>query len=367
MSATLSGQIVTRERAEVALAGTDFITLLLETRLDGRGRTTGVRLSMRHHETWRRVAQLLDDDQDAQRTAAWLLRAKIRSVATRDAYLDDLSRWLTWCASKRLDPHSIPYEEADAFQAELEFTPKTRGTGNLSAATRARICAAVSSWYRVMVRAGLATSNPFEGADRPQVSRRPGASMGADDARAFVARVFATREDGMPVESLRTRALVAVMVACAFRVTSTLDIDVDMLGYDRGHRIIDSTVKGGKGVRHVLPPEAARHVDAYLAERGNPTSGPLFVTAGGLRLDRVAVYRLIKRLSLASGLPYALSPHGVRRTAGTRAVDRNVPINRVKEFLNHAALTTTQAYVEAAEDLDQDAGLVVARDLLSGT
>ena len=51
-------------------------------------------------------------------------------------------------------------------------------------------------------------------------------------------------------------------------------------------------------------------------------SWPLFVTASGARLDRVAVYRLIKRLSRAAGLPYKLSPHGLRRTAGHGSVSK---------------------------------------------
>lgn len=360
----ITGTIVTRDRAELELVGTDFVRMLLETTTDERGRTVGVRLSMRHHATWREIEALLpgDGDELAQRTAAWLLRSKVRSIATRDAYVGDLHRWLTWCAGRRLSPLAVPYEEADAFQAELQHTPRAKGNGILSPATQARCCAAVSSWYRVMARARFAAGNPFEGADRPRATSTPGSSMGPEEARAFMARVFAER-NGRPRETRRTRAMIGLMMTCGYRVSSIIALDVEHLGYDQGHRVISAPAKGGKVVRHALPPEVARELDAYLTERGNPASGPLFVTESGARLDRAAVYRLVERLGKAAGLPFTLSPHGLRRTAGATAIAAGVPATRVQTFLAHESLTTTQKYIAAREDLDSDPSYVVARNL----
>lgn len=360
----ITGTVVTRDRAELELVGTDFVRMLLETTTDERGRTAGVRLSMRHHATWHEIEALLpgDGEELAQRTAAWLLRSKVRSIATRDAYVGDLHRWLTWCTGRRLNPLAVPYEEADAFQAELQHTPRAKGNGVLSPATQARCCSAVSSWYRTMARARLAAGNPFEGADRPRVSSVPGSSMSPGEARAFIARVFAERH-GRPVESTRTRAMIGLMMTCGYRVSSILALNVEHLGHDQGHRIVDAPAKGGKTVRRALPVEAAREVDAYLAERGNPASGPLFVTESGARLDRAAVYRLVERLGRAAGLPFTLSPHGLRRTAGATATAAGVPVTRVQTFLAHESLSTTQKYIAAREELDTDPSYVIARDL----
>ncbi|TDC64740.1 hypothetical protein E1258_07525 [Micromonospora sp. KC207] len=53
------------------------------------------------------------------------------------------------------------------------------------------------------------------------------------------------------------------------------------LGTDRGHRVLDLTVKRGRRRRIPLLPVVAHDLDEMLIERRSPADGPLFVEPSG--------------------------------------------------------------------------------------
>ncbi len=83
----------------------------------------------------------------------------------------------------------------------------------------------------------------------------------------------------------RSEALITLLLNNGLRISEALACDIEHLGYDRGDRILRLHRKGGKVPRAPLAPPTAHAVDAYIARR---TSGPIFVTASGRRMDRHA-------------------------------------------------------------------------------
>ncbi|WP_255521972.1 tyrosine-type recombinase/integrase [Actinoplanes aureus] len=112
------------------------------------------------------------------------------------------------------------------------------------------------------------------------------------------------------------------MVA-GLRVGSAIGARIEDLGADRGHRVLNLTVKGGRRRRVPLPPVLAHVLDEMIAERGGPAEGPLFLTPTGLPIYELYVHRLIRRLARRAGLASAsaLSPHSLRHTATTEILD----------------------------------------------
>lgn len=73
----------------------------------------------------------------------------------------------------------------------------------------------------------------------------------------------------------------------------------------------------------------------------------------GNQVDSNAFYQQIKRYAKLSGMQNAekLSPHGLRRAAGTRIYNQTGDINTAKEFLRHSNITTTeQCYINYNRD-----------------
>lgn len=291
------------------------------------------------------------------KTAAWLSGERRQSPRTQAGYIRDLSWWLTYAAARGLDPTDPDPSEADLYAAAL------RDAG-LADATRARRLSAASSWYGYLTRAGVAMRNPFgDGMERPtapKISTTRGLSEVDLDKLLACAKMR---------ESARTYALLTLMVNTGARVSSATRTTVGSIGHDRGHATIDLPVKGGKTKRFVLPPVAVEALDRYLAERGDVSpDAPLFATKTGKPIDQPYVFRLVRRVAKAAGIPHAdqLSPHSIRHSVATILLDKGTPLHIVQDFLGHADPRTTRRYDHGRESLDRSPAYELGAALAAG-
>ena len=100
-----------------------------------------------------------------------------------------------------------------------------------------------------------------------------------------------------------------------------------------------------------------RALDLYIGER---MSGPIYVGANGLRMDRYAADRTVKRLARRAGITKRISPHSLRHSFITAALDAGVPLRDVQEAASHADPRTTMRYDRARQSLDRHATYIVA-------
>ena len=356
----------------------------------------------------------------AQATAAWLASKK---PTTREAYGRDLRSWAQFCAARGTHVLTARKPDADLFGAYLQ--DPAASARPLSAASAARRMAAVSSWYRYLVACDVHERNPFAAADRPRVDRDYSATAWLDEAGAR--RMIAAAEDGTGATRLRDAAMVRLMLQLGIRVSEVCSLQVSALGTARGQRTVTIRGKGGKRVARALPPAAAAAVDAYLAQRaekaekerraagtvkvtvtvtgvapeagsradaatgagpgggagvgagpaggtgpgagsaagaGGP-DGPLFTTASGRAVDRVEVFRLVRRLAERAELPHpqSVTPHALRHTFATIATERGADLDDLQDAMGHADPRTTRRYQRAARRLERDPAHLVAAAL----
>jgi integrase/recombinase XerD len=121
---------------------------------------------------------------------------------------------------------------------------------------------------------------------------------------------------------------------------------------DRGHRTLAIVRKGGKHVTIPLAPRTARTLDLYVGER---ISGPIFLGVNGERMDRYAADRTVKR----AGITKRISPHSLRHSFITAALNAGVPLRDVQEAASHADPRTTMRYDRARQSLDRHATYIV--------
>jgi integrase/recombinase XerD len=293
-------------------------------------------------------------------TEGWLRNRRL-SDHTRAAYRRDVTAWLAWCAERDLDPMGADFIHVNAYARELESTSDVRTGKPLTVATIARKLSGLSSWYGFLQKINAIPTNPVTGADRPRVARDHSATVGLS-ASEVDALLAAAEADRGPTR-LRNHAIIAVLADLGLRVGELVGLDVADLGYERGHRSVRFVGKGGVARRRALTPASTAAVETYLLARSvaaevpvDQLAGPLFVTSTGARLDRHAVFRLIRRLAHTAGIPAwaALSPHSLRHAFATTARAEGVPLEDVQDAMGHADPRTTRRYDRDRHNLDRD-------------
>lgn len=272
---------------------------------------------------------------------------------TRTAYSRDLADWLAFCARHGVEPLGAHRAHVDAYARELtEVQGRARSTA-------ARRLSALAGFYGYALDEGLIERSPLAGVRRPKVAEDSQTTgLDRDQLRAVLAAGRERAATGAG-QSDRDLALVTLLAHNGLRIGEALAADVDDLGTERGHRTLRITRKGGRRATVVLAPVTARTLDDYLGDRD---SGPLFVTAGGRRLDEPAAFRMVRRLAQTAGLEYPdrLSPHSLRHAFVTLALDAGVSLRDVQDAAGHADPRTTRRYDRARHNLDRAATYAVA-------
>jgi integrase/recombinase XerD len=285
-------------------------------------------------------------------TAAWL-RSR-RSTHTRRAYLRDLNDYLLWCEQFGVDVRAAVRADVDAYVAALQVV------GKLSQVSMSRRLSAISSWYGYLMSNGVLTTNPVAAVDRPILDRDNSTTVGLTPAE--LGRFVQTARGSSGPQRLRNAALLGCLAELGVRVGEVIALDVESLRTNRGHRTIKVIGKGVKTRELPMPPPLAHDVDDYLGYRAgieqktvDRLTGPLFCTLTGKRLDEPAVFRLVRRIAEQAGLPAAaiLSPHGLRHSVATAALDAGAELRDVQDLLGHMDPRTTRRYDRARGSLDR--------------
>jgi site-specific recombinase XerD len=286
-----------------------------------------------------------------QLAGAWLTAQLAEN--TRQAYQRDLHEYFAWCDGMKLDALTATRPMLDLYRrwlAEGEHEGRFHGKRSYADSTIARKLVVVSSFYEYCVGEvpHLVPTNPAKRVKRPKVadeSMTPGLSADEVHALIAVADAYGTRES----------ALVRLLVGTGLRVSEVVKADTGDLSVEQGRRVLLVTRKGGKRARVQVPPGAARAIDRYLGYR----KGPLFLGHDGLRMSRKQMAYYLQKLAAAAGIE-TLSPHGLRHTAATLALNAGAPLRDVQVQLGHVDPKTTARYDRARRDLDNAASRALA-------
>lgn len=268
-----------------------------------------------------------------------------RSKNTRDAYERDLGAWIAFC-----DEHNAPAFPAervvvDAWMRSMEADVDEHGRRAVSDATISRRIGALSSLHRYAIDEGLILVNPVAHVRRPP---RPAVSstqgMTRDEARRMIAVADSMGE--------RTSLLVRLLLHNGLRVSEALQLRVDDV-YEQGSHVVIRVE--GKGSRAAVAPLNEPTRAALEAVVGERQTGFVLQTASGRPLDRHNVTKLVQTVATRAGITKRITPHSLRHTAITSALNAGVPLRDVQDFARHADPRTTRRYDRDANGLDRHA------------
>ncbi|MGI9584105.1 MAG: tyrosine-type recombinase/integrase [Acidimicrobiia bacterium] len=259
------------------------------------------------------------------------------------AYRQDLRQFVAWCDRQQVEVFSVRRAHIELFARWLEHRGAAR-------ATIGRRLSTVAGFYRYCTEEQLVASNPAVNVRRPR-QRQESTMSGLDRNELGVFLVQAG------LAGPRDHALACLLALNGLRVSEALDTNVDDMGLQRGHHTLRVRRKGGSTVIVPLAPRTARTV--YLAI-GARSEGPILVTDSGVRMNRHQAARVVRRLAKHAGIDKTISPHSLRHSFITAALDAGVAMRDVQEAASHADPRTTMRYDRARRSLDRHATYIVA-------
>lgn len=280
----------------------------------------------------------------------WIARQKSRH--TRRAYVRTFKAWEEYARKSKIHPLQAKLPLADAYAKHLAKTPTRLGKPP-SEASQAQALAAAGSFYTYAVRLGAVPSDPFAAVNRPYIDPDYSPTQGLTDEE--MTRLIQTAR----AWSARSYALVMLLYLTGARINELLSLNADQLGYDRGHRTLPLTQKGGKKRPAPVPPLA---LDALLAYLGDRTDGPLFATESGRRWTQPEVWKHLRVLARRADIPQAesIKPHTLRHQFITDNLANGVPLQDVQDAVSHSDPRTTQRYNRRRGQLRGSAGYRLA-------
>jgi site-specific recombinase XerD len=161
-------------------------------------------------------------------------------------------------------------------------------------------------------------------------------------------RLFAVAE-GDDWMSKRNAAILALMARAGLRVGEVVRLergDIE-LGARSGWAVV--TGKGNKTRRVPLSGLVCRALSVYLAVRPAFGTPVLFVSRSGLPLSARDVRRVVTRLAKRAGIDKKVTPHVLRHTFATHALEKGADVATVAVILGHESIATTSRYLHPSE------------------
>jgi len=150
---------------------------------------------------------------------------------------------------------------------------------------------------------------------------------------------------------MRDRAMLAVFYGCGLRRNETVHLDINDINFDKS--ILH--VRKGKGYKERFVPVTAngvQHLQNYLYDARpyfcNDKNEAFFVTYSGKRLGGqqmlLRLNTLIQLTGNAALIQKEIHLHTLRHSIATHLLQNGMKLERIKEFLGHSSLESTQIY-----------------------
>jgi integrase/recombinase XerC len=277
---------------------------------------------------------------EIRRFAAYLETERRAAAPTVKAYLGDLAQYAAYLAE--LGAPVVPSSPA------LVRGFVARAAAGAGATSLGRKLSALRSFYRFLVREGLAPGNPARAVSSPKRPKRLPEVLPEEEVAVLVEAPAS--EDG--ALALRDRALLELLYGSGLRVAELTGLDAVDVDLERGlvrvlgkrgkERIVPFGAPAGEALRRWL--DEGRPSVADAARGGAGRGAALFLNARGGRLTARSVARRLDRWVLAAGLPRHVHPHVLRHCFATHLLGNGADLRGIQELLGHASLATTQRY-----------------------
>lgn len=162
-----------------------------------------------------------------------------------------------------------------------------------------------------------------------------------------------------PRRAIRDYCILAFLYGTGTRISEAVNLQFSHINYNPSDGLPVSVTVIGKGDKErqvILSATAQRALVQWLRVRkaeGHPTSRYVFSTLTGKNAGKpfplTTIEEMIKRHGKAAGLPPThCTPHKLRHSHATALSEKGVGIEKVKDVLGHASISSTQIYTHVS-------------------
>jgi len=273
------------------------------------------------------------------------------SVKNYDQFLNKFKSWLD-ANYKDLKPHQLTADIIWKYRLFLSHSEANLKTHiKLKKVTQNFYLIALRGFLSYLIEKDIETLPP----DKIKLAK--------DDLKERVVKFLSLEQlerllmatDLTTIEGLRDRTILETLFSTGLRIAELVSLNREQfnLKHIKNEDELEITIIG-KGSRPRTVYFSRRCLDwiiKYLEKRQD-VDMPLFIShqqnkkadQSEHRLTPRSIQRILKKYTIAAGLPVMATPHTLRHTYATDLLNQGVDLRTVQEFLGHKNIMTTQIY-----------------------
>ena len=257
------------------------------------------------------------------------------SPFTIGAYHTDLQQFLDFTNQYQLSFIEVEQAHVRSFVVDLIESGLEPKSINRKIST-------LKSFYKFLLREGLASKNPMTNVSSLKVSKRLPVVVEEDKLSKLLDSDTVFSDD---FSGLRDQLVMELLFGTGIRLAELLTLKEDDI--DKWNKTI--RVLGKRDKQRIIPISNTLIdlIQIYITKKTSvfeKGSGYLVVTNKGEAGYPNFIYRIVTRYLGYISTQDKKSPHVLRHTYATSLLNRGADLNAIKELLGHASLAATQVY-----------------------
>lgn len=271
-----------------------------------------------------------------KRYRQYLLLEKSLSLNTAEAYMDDVSKLISYFNECGIELSDITLDDLHGFAAAM-------GDLGIAPRSQSRIISGVRSFFRFLNIDGYRQDDPGELLESPKIGRHLPDVLSVQEIDAILQAIDRTLPEGQ-----RNRAMIETMYSCGLRVSELCSLKMADLYPEEG--FVRVTGKGSKQRLVPISGRALHEIELYLSQRCHIEIKPgsesfLFLSfRRGKPISRVMVFDMVKDLTAKAGIRKNVSPHTFRHSFATHLLEGGANLRAIQAMLGHEKISTTEIY-----------------------
>lgn len=265
----------------------------------------------------------------------YLLLERSLSPNSIEAYMDDLTKILSYLNDEQLELREVILDDLEQFVAQLYDL-------GISARSVARIISGTKSFFNFLLLDGYIEADPTELLETPKIGLKLPTVLSLDEIELLMSQIDLSTKEGH-----RNRAILEVLYSCGLRVSELINLKFSDMFLDEGFIKVEG--KGSKQRLVPISPAAIREINNYLLDRREMTvkkgsEDSVFISKRGTPISRIMIFHFIKEYAQAAGIKKNISPHTFRHSFATHLLEGGANIRAIQLMLGHEKITTTEIY-----------------------
>jgi integrase/recombinase XerD len=257
---------------------------------------------------------------------------------------------------KKYKQYVVVIEQQQSFQTVTRITIlgflKHLKESGLSSRSIARHIASIRSFHQFLLRDKAVSHDPSVHVETPQPERTLPKVLSMTEVEELLESPQVHTSFG-----IRDKAMLEVLYATGIRVSELIGLNLGDIHLTMG--FLRCVGKGNKERIIPIGRAATTALESYMETArgllvGKKGSDALFLNHHGNRLSRQGFWKILKKLTIETGIKKKLTPHTLRHSFATHLLENGADLRAVQEMLGHADISTTQIYTHVTKTRMKD-------------